>query len=168
MPGERQPEALQGIIAGGHIAHVKWEWGGGVETRYGKNLSTKHLSSGRLAGSRLERTWLNLYLECQQLNYYTAQRECACVCVCACLCVPVSVCVSVWSCAVKCTDGWLIHQSCDSSITAVTIPPTPPPPRPSEFFHSLVIPPLFTPILAGFFLPLVFILIVCGFNKLPL
>lgn len=32
-----------------------------------------------------------------------------------------SVRMSVWSCAVKCTDGWLIQQSCDSSITAVTI-----------------------------------------------
>ena len=59
---------------------------------------------------------------------YSSKRMCMCVCVCVCLCVPVSVCVSVWSCAVKCTDGWLIHQSCDSSITAVTIPPSPPPP----------------------------------------
>lgn len=53
-----------------------------------QNLSTKHLSTGRLAGSRQERTWLNLYLECQQLNYYTAQRECVCVCVCVWVCGP--------------------------------------------------------------------------------
>ena len=54
---------------------------------------------------------------------YSSKRMCVRICVCVCVCVPASVCVSVWSCAVKCTDGWLIHQSCDSSITAVTILP---------------------------------------------
>lgn len=49
------------------------------------NLSTKHLSTGRLAASRQKQTWLNLYLKCQQLNYYTAQREYVCVCVFMCV-----------------------------------------------------------------------------------
>ncbi len=119
-----------------------------------QNLSTKHLSTSWLADSRQQRTWLNLYLECQQLNYYTAQREFSCVCV-------LSVCVlSVWSCAVKCTDGWLIHQSCDSSITAVTISLPP-----SEFFRFSVISSPFIFILAIF---LLMISIVRGCNKLPL
>lgn len=92
--------------------------------------STKHLSTAWLAGSK-QQTWLSLYLECQQLNYYTAQRECVCRCVHMHVCVAVMVLGwgGVWSCAVKCTDGWLIHQSCDSSITAVTISLLPP-----EFF----------------------------------
>lgn len=57
--------------------------------------STKHLSTGWLAGLK-QQTWLSLYLECQQLNYYTAQRERVCWCVHMHVCVCVAVMVLGW------------------------------------------------------------------------
>lgn len=48
-------------------------------------------------------TWFHLCLECQLLNYYTAQRDCVCVCVCIC------VCLSVWSCSK--VYRWMTHPT---------------------------------------------------------
>lgn len=67
MPNNWQPEPLQGIR----------EWCVEVCTQ-NMAKSTKHLPTSWLAGLKQEQPWLNLYLQCQQLNYYTAQRECVC------------------------------------------------------------------------------------------
>lgn len=112
MPNKPRPGALQGIMT---VACCPCEEWGGVETKQGK---AKHLSSGWLAGLRQERTWLNLYLECQQLNYYTAQRECVCLCMCMCvLCASVVLRSKVYRWMTHPPIMWLINH-CSYHFTA--------------------------------------------------